>query len=731
MDTPTLSPSKHRRAKPPAHERKDRSTPFYGRTFQPWAAPEARLEVTREAMPLEELVAAAGLEVVALEGDARVPVTGVCSDSRAARPGELFVCVRGLQVDGHRYARAALDGGAVALVVEEGVEVEGTAPAQAVLRVKSTEDAAGALAAAFYGFPGDKLAVVGITGTNGKTTTATLIAGMYEQLLMGSANLGTVGINVCGEMYPSTHTTPDAITIQQVLAAAAERDAAAAVMEVSSHALALGRTDEVDFDVAIFTNLTRDHMDFHETEEDYLNAKLKLFHGLDDPQRQRAIINVDDPHAQAFMDAAAPVPVIRFSMRAADAGSKHADVYPKRDAPKQLFEEELELGADDPRLQEVDWQGNPLYEFVPASSRGVAPPKMTPDELLDDMEESLAARETRKEILRTYPPGSPEYEAVLKEDTEAFKASEREFLAMQLEGAAMEMDETATDPKARASEYLRYKAIDCKLFDTRVDMWTPSGDVSVLSGLLGRTNVYNLLAAVAFGEAVGFSKEQIETSIEAIDGVPGRFELVDVGEGEQDFAVIVDYAHTPDALERVLQSVREIDDCGRVITVVGCGGDRDRGKRPEMGRIAWENSDMVFFTSDNPRTEEPQWILDDMMMGIDVEKYEPDYETDPSQWKAQKGKHAGHVCQYFDVVDREDAIRLAVLAASTRDVVVIAGKGHEDYIEIGTTKFHFDDRETAANAIRFAEETKEVMPWLRGKWEYPMVFDDMDAVDDA
>lgn len=645
----------------------------------------------------------------------------MCADSRQARPGELFVCVRGLGSDGHAYARAALDAGCVALVVEDGAEVKGTAPAQALLRVRSTERAAGALAAAFYGFPGDKLACVGVTGTNGKTTVSTLIAGMYENLMMGSALIGTVGINVGGEDYPSTHTTPDAVTIQRVLAAAAQADAAAAVMEVSSHALALGRVDEVDFDVAIFTNLTRDHLDFHETEEEYLKAKLKLFERLDDPQRQRAIINVDDPHAQRFIDAAAPVPVITFSMRAADEGSTHADVYLKRDAPIKLYEEELELGEDDPRLEEVDWQGKPLYELVRADEGYEEPPLLlSPEDLADDINEELAKGQTRAETLENSPPeGSPEVDAILQEDAERMHEAQEKFLHTQLEGAARQMNPTAFDPKGQASEYMRYRAVDCKLFDTRVDMWTPSGEVAVLSGLLGHTNVYNLLAAVAFGHTVGFSAPQIEQSIESIDGVPGRFELVDVGEGEQNFAVVVDYAHTPDALERLLKSVRQIEDCARVITVVGCGGDRDRGKRPEMGRIAWENSDMVFFTSDNPRTEEPQWVIDDMLQGIDVERYEAgdDFQNPPDR------EHLGHICQYFDVVDREDAIRLAVLTANTRDVVVIAGKGHETYIEIGKTKYRFDDREVAANAIRFSEETKEVMPWLRSKWEYPMSYD--------
>ncbi|CAM6086402.1 unnamed protein product [Calypogeia fissa] len=509
-------------------------------------------------MTLAELLDEAKVTPLALEGNLDVEITGIQHDSREVNPGEMFVCCKGLTVDGHLYTSEAIEKGASVLVVSK--EVNLSKSVSAVVVVEDTNSVLSALAGAFYGHPSRKLAVIGITGTNGKTTTSTLLRSMYEAMGVRTGLLGTIAYYINNNIkLDSPKTTPDAVHLQQLMARMVHSGTEACVMEVSSHALALDRCKEVDFDVAVFTNLTRDHMDFHLTEEEYRAAKGKLFAKMVDPVKHRKVVNIDDPNAAYFIaQGNADVPVVTYALENTDA-----DVYPL-------------------------------------------------------------------EVLLS-------------------------------------------------------------LFETELLVRTPKGNIEISSGLLGRHNVYNILAAVAVGIAVEAPLKEIVRGIEEVDAVPGRCELIDE---EQAFAVIVDYAHTPDALSRLLDTVRE---CGaqRIISVVGCGGDRDKGKRPMMAKIATDKSDVCIFTSDNPRTEEPLDILDDMLAGVgwSMKEYLKWGETD-----YYPPLPNGHRLFVYDI--RTIAVRAGVAMGEEGDAVVIAGKGHETYQIIGTEKQYFDDREECREALQ-------------------------------
>ncbi|GMN32068.1 hypothetical protein TIFTF001_003515 [Ficus carica] len=558
----------------------DRNSSFgssFDLDFDTYGKAKARIVEPKFKISLAELLDESKVVPVSVYGDLEVEITGIQHDSRLVSAGDLFVCCVGRKTDGHLYLSEADKRGAVAVVASKEIDIEETLGCKALVIVEDTSAVLPALAAAFYRFPSKNMAVIGITGTNGKTTTTYLIKSMYEAMGLRTGMLSTVAYYVHGDnKLESLNTTPDSVLVQNLMAKMLNNGAEAVVMEASSHGLALGRCNEVDFDIAVFTNLTRDHLDFHGTEEEYRDAKAKLFVRMVDPERHRKVVNVDDPNASFFIAQGNPdVPVITYAME-----NKDADVHPLK--------------------------------------------------------------------------------------------------------------------------------FELSLFETQVLVNTPHGILEISSGLLGRHNIYNILAAVAVGIAVGAPLEDIVRGIEEVDAVPGRCELIDE---EQAFGVIVDYAHTPDALSRLLDSVRELG-VRRIITVIGCGGERDRGKRPMMAKIATDKSDVTILTSDNPRNEDPLDILDDMLAGVgwtmqDYLKYgENDYYPPLPN---------GHRLFLHDI--RRVAVRCAVAMGEEGDMVVIAGKGHETYQIEGDEKEFFDDREECREALQYVDELHQAgidtseFPW--------------------
>ncbi|HET6865769.1 MAG TPA: UDP-N-acetylmuramoyl-L-alanyl-D-glutamate--2,6-diaminopimelate ligase [Solirubrobacteraceae bacterium] len=462
-------------------------------------------------------------------GAGEIEITGVAYDNRLVQPGTLFFCVPGFTRDGHEFAPEAIAHGAVALVVERplGLGVP-------EVRVASVRAAMAPAAAAFYGDPTSDLEVVGVTGTNGKTTTAFLVHALLEADGRQAGLLGTVKSVVGGAERPVERTTPEAIDLQRTFREMLDAGDKACAIEVSSHALKLHRADAIHFAAAIFTNLTQDHLDFHGTMEEYFAAKRLLF----EPDRARHhVVNVDDPYGGRLAGELGRVgPVITFAV---------------------------------------------------------------------DREADYRATGLRTDLMGSH------------------------FI---LHG--------------------------------------PDGEIELSSPLRGRFNVYNVLGALAAVRALGVPLEVAARAIETAGHVPGRFEPVDSG---QDFAVLVDYAHTPDSLENVLRSARQLTD-GRLHVVFGCGGDRDRGKRPMMGEIAARLADRVIVTSDNPRSEDPEAIVREILTGT------------------------GHGVEHD--VDRRRAIATAIAGAQPGDVVVIAGKGHEQGQEFeGGRKIPFDDVTVAREAL--------------------------------
>lgn len=471
-----------------------------------------------------------GEKILTKRGNFEIPVRGIAYDSRKVEKDYLFVAIKGLQTDGHLFAGQAVANGAVALVVQEAMDE--TLPV-AWAQVPDTRQALSTISARFYGEPSSRLKLIGVTGTNGKTTTTYLLRSIYQNAGSCVGLIGTIA-NWCGErMLPASHTTPESHDLQKLLAEMADQGIDTVIMEVSSHALALHRVTGCHFNTAIFTNLTQDHLDLHQNMEDYLAAKKILFQMAE----KFVVINNDSP-AAAEIEKAARIRVISYGI------NNKAD--------------------------------------LTASS------------------------------IRVGPKG------------------------------------------------------------VSYHVHTPWGDGQVNLKLTGYFNVYNSLAALAAGGAHGLELGAMAQALEGVGGVPGRFELVERG---QDFTVIVDYAHTPDGLENVLKTARQLTR-GRLITVFGCGGDRDRGKRPLMGEIAAVNSDFIIITSDNPRTEEPLQIIAEIENGL--------------------GRFHS---RYTVLPDRREAISYAIQSASPGDVVVIAGKGHEEYQIIGGEKLPFSDREEAKKAL--------------------------------
>lgn len=482
------------------------------------------------------------VEVVAVGGNHDVCLQGITYDSRKVGAGFLFVAVKGFKSDGHDFVRQALKQGAVAIVSERQVVLP---PDIAWAVVPNARHALALLSARFFGDPSRKLKMIGVTGTNGKTTTANLIAAILEASGEKVGLLGTICNRIGNQVLPASHTTPESTDLQELLSEMLMQRAGACVMEVSSHALVLNRVDGCEFDVAVFTNFTQDHLDFHQNMENYLSAKLKLFSGLRLPgvmeKTKHAVLNADDPAVEYFSRATGGL-VSTYGIK------NTADVYATE---------------------------------INISTQGVS-----------------------------------------------FK-------------------------------------IGGGLGHGRLH----------LRGLTGLFNVYNVLAAFTTASLLGVPYGVIKDALENVQGVPGRFARVDAG---QEFTVILDYAHTPDGLENVLRTARQLTE-GRLITVYGCGGERDRGKRPLMGHIAAKYSDFQIITSDNPRTEEPTKIIEDIVAG-----FQPLAGQD----------------NYLVEQDRRTAIGLAVGLAKHNDVVIIAGKGHEDYQIIGSQKFPFDDRQEVILAIK-------------------------------
>jgi UDP-N-acetylmuramoyl-L-alanyl-D-glutamate--2,6-diaminopimelate ligase len=466
---------------------------------------------------LEALIAALGpLDVV---GRSDVEIRDLAYDAGSATQGSLFFCVRGSRADGHELAADAVTRGAAALVVERLLDV--VVPQ---LVVADTRAAMATAADVFFGEPSRALDVAGVTGTNGKTTTAFLLHAILAAAGRRPGLVGTVEWRVGGATRPAPHTTPEAIDLQRLLREMLDAGDRSVALEASSHGSAFRRLDRVRFDVLVFTNLSQDHLDLHGSMEDYFQAKRRLFTGVEPPP---AVVNVGDEWGRrlaAELEAAHRAPLVTFGL-AHDA---------------EVRAEELELGATGSRF------------------RAAGIPVETP--------------------------------------------------------------------------------------------------------LSGRFNVENVLGAVAAGVLLGLDDEEIAAGVAAVEGVPGRFERVDAG---QEFTVLVDYAHTPDSLDTVLQAARELDG-GRLIVVFGAGGDRDRGKRPLMGRVARDRADLAIVTSDNPRSEDPLAIIQDVLQGAGT-----DVEIDP---------------------DRRSAIARALTLAGAGDVVVVAGKGHEQGQEIGAVVHPFDDR---------------------------------------
>lgn len=466
------------------------------------------------------------IPVLEIHGDNNREVSELVIDSRKVTENSLYIAMRGTVVDGHSFIASAIEKGAAAIVCEEFPEtlVENVT----YIQVKDSSKALGHLASNFYGNPSQKLKLIGVTGTNGKTSVSTLLFDVFTNLGYSAALLSTVEIRIGEEIIPATHTTPDVITINRILAEALEKGCEFAFMEVSSHGIAQNRIEGLHFKIAGFTNLTHDHLDYHKTFEEYLKTKKRFFDQLEDTAI--AITNVDDKNGNVMLQ--------------------------NTKATKKSYA--LKTMADyHGKLLEVDFNGM-LLNF-----------------------------------------------------------NGKEF-------------------------------------------WTT---------LTGKFNVYNLLLVFGIAEELGFEQDEILQAISKLKRVSGRFETFKSDGG---IFFIVDYAHTPDALENILDSINDIRTKNeRLITVFGCGGDRDHSKRPEMGNIATKKSTLAIITSDNPRTEDPAQIIKEIEAGVEPQNFS----------------------KYTSIPDRKEAIKMAIKFAEPKDIVLVAGKGHETYQDINGVKHHFDDKE--------------------------------------
>ena len=482
------------------------------------------------------------LDAQQVQGDQNVSIQDITADSRAVKPNSLFIALDGATVDGHNYIDKAVAAGAVAVIVSKPVTVPDDV---CVITVSDTRQAMMVCVPYFFDYPANRMRMVGVTGTNGKTTTTHMIRHILKAQGHKVGVIGTVHIMIGDTSYPIHNTTPDVVDLQHILYQMVQENVEYCVMEVSSHALALGRVSGVEFDTAVFTNLTQDHLDFHKTFENYLAAKCKLFEQVSASDQVKdnkgAVINIDDSYGHRVMEKTT-APTITYSTLGKGT-----------------------LNASDVHMSTKNSQYTVNYKG------------------------------------ESYP---------------------------------------------------------------------------VSMNTTGLFNVYNTLAAIGACLQEGISMEAIDTALKTFSSVPGRFELIEEG---QDFAVVVDYAHTPDGLQNILETAKAIKE-NRIIIVFGCGGDRDATKRPIMGRIAAEYGDKIYVTSDNPRTEDPVQIVKDVEVGV------------------KEALRDG--TSYEVIVDRREAINHAIHDAKAGDIVIIAGKGHENYQILKNETIHFDDREEARKALK-------------------------------
>jgi UDP-N-acetylmuramoyl-L-alanyl-D-glutamate--2,6-diaminopimelate ligase len=510
------------------------------------------------SMRLSDLLGALPEDLAVLEtasndraGDPRI--RGIRYDSRRVVPGDLFVAIRGANSDGHRFIERAVVSGAAALLVEEmpAETIRGAVP---TFRVADCRRALAPIAEQFFGRPADELTLIGVTGTNGKTSTTYLVESILTRAGHRTGLVGTVEIRFAGEREIAVNTTPESLDLQRTLRAMCNAQVDSAVMEVSSHGLELGRVGGCRFRIAAFTNLSQDHLDFHGSMDAYLASKTRLFRDHLAPDAT-AVINVDDPASEKVIDI---------------------------------------------------------------------------------------ARSGGAEILRVG------------------------------RGA-----DSAAD--------LRLVSSDIGLEGTRAVLEDAGGRIELELPLLGDFNLENLLVAVGIARALDIDADTIAGGVADCPQVPGRMERV-VGTGLSEPTVLVDYAHTPDAVDKLLRAVRPLCS-GRLIAVFGCGGDRDRAKRPLMAKAVADNADVAIATSDNPRTEDPAAILVDVESGL-----KGLLKVDADTLFESNGRYA-------TISDRREAIRVAINGAKTNDTIVLAGKGHEDYQIIGREKFPFDDRLEARRVL--------------------------------
>lgn len=485
-------------------------------------------------MKISELMQ--GIDYQLCKGVLDTEVIGLAYDSRQVKPGYLFICIPGLITDGHQFAGQAIANGAMVIVAEKDIDI----PAGiTLLTVADCRKTLTLLSSNFFRQPSAGLRVIGVTGTNGKTTTTHLIQAILEEAGKKTGILGTLYARVDDMEMDLGRTTPESLEIEEFASLVRDKNGQYLIMEVSSHALDLGRVDKISFDAAVFTNLTQDHLDYHKTMQEYRESKLKLFRQIAGGKENFAIINADDPAAQDFIKASGPA----------------------------------------------------CYTFAinnPADIRAIK--------------------------------------------------------------------------------------LETNLQGSRFTVVSKNEEFEIKMKLIGLFSVYNALAAISYAIQEGIDAAVIKAALEKVEGVAGRFEQVDCG---QSFTVVVDYAHTPDGLENILETGREIKE-NRLITVFGCGGDRDRTKRPQMGRIAAQYSDFSIVTSDNPRSEEPEAIINDILPGMnEIEN-----------------------AHFAKIVDRRDAIEHAIRMARKGDLVIIAGKGHETYQLVKDQVLHFDDREVAREILK-------------------------------
>jgi UDP-N-acetylmuramoyl-L-alanyl-D-glutamate--2,6-diaminopimelate ligase len=498
-----------------------------------------------------------GVEVRKIVGETLREIEGIAYHSNQVKKGFLFVAIRGMEVDGHQFIGEAVQRGADVVLLEKGQEI----PGKTMIFVLDSRQALAKISSNFYGDPSSRIKLIGITGTNGKTTTTYLLESIFKKAGYGVGVIGTINYRFGQKRIPAPNTTPESLDLQRIFWEMVKEGTSHVIIEVSSHGLDLNRVFGCQFDGGVFTNFTPEHLDYHQTLPHYFESKKKLFSEFLRTSRKTvrfAVTNQDDPKGEEIVEGI-NLPVIRYGL-----------------SPS------CEISAD--------------------------------------------------QITSTF------------------------------------------------------EGLSCRIK-------TPKGECTIQSKLIGEYNVYNILAAVATGIVMDIPLETLKSGVESLEGISGRFERIGNRKG---IHVIVDYAHTHDALERVLLGLKNLlrnspQGHGKVITVFGCGGDRDRTKRPLMGKVAGSYSDLSILTSDNPRSEDPLTIMSEVEEGFKSLSLFEWERNGIESWRSKKG--------YLKVPDRKEAIRMAIRIAQPSDTVLIAGKGHEDYQIIGRNKFPFDDRIEAKKAL--------------------------------